>query len=74
MVVRCASSTGYLYMFELYIGWKKDVETNLEESVLKQLSQKLKEIYYTLFFNNFFKNSPALINKLFEDGIYAEGT
>ena len=61
-------------MFDLYICWKEDVEINSGESAVMQLSQKLKEIFYTLFFNNFLKNSPALINKIFEDRIYAEGT
>ena len=40
----------------------------------KEIWKKLKEIFYTLFFNNFSKNSPALINKILEDRIYAEGT
>ena len=38
-----------------------------------QLSEKLEGTYCILFFDNFF-NSPALIDKLFEDGIYAIGT
>ena len=38
-----------------------------------QLSEKLKGSLCTLFFDIFF-NSPALIDKLFEDGIYIIGT
>ena len=30
----CASSTGYLYEFDLFLGQKKDVEVNLGESVV----------------------------------------
>ena len=35
---RCASSTDYLCEFDLYLGQKKDVEVNLGESVMMQLS------------------------------------
>ena len=60
-------------MFDLYICWKKDVDINSGENAVMRFSQKLKEIFYTLFFNNLKKkNSPALINKLFKDRIYAE--
>ena len=38
-----------------------------------QLSEKLKGTFCTLFFDNF-SNSPLLINKLFEENIYAIGT
>ena len=38
-----------------------------------QLSEKLKGSYCTLFFDKFF-NRLALIDKLFEDGIYTIGT
>ena len=34
-----------------------------------QLSEKLKDIFYTQFFDNLF-NSQLLINKLFEENIY----
>ena len=71
---RCASKTGYLYEFDLYLGKKKDgVQYNLGESVILQLSEKLKNTFCTLFFDNFF-NSPILVEKLFDDDIYAVGT
>ena len=35
---RCASSTGYLDKCDLYLDRKKDVEVNLERSVVMQLS------------------------------------
>ena len=37
------------------------------------LSHSLRDTYCTLYFDNFFK-SPALIPKLFDDGIYGIGT
>ena len=70
---QCAFSTGYFHEFDLYLSRKKDVEINLWESVVMQLSEKLKGTYCTLFFDIFF-DSPALTDKLFEDGIYAVGT
>ena len=65
---RYASSNGYLYEFDLYLGKKQNVEVNLGEDMVMQLSEKLKGTFCTLFFDNFF-NSPLLINKLFEENI-----
>ena len=59
----CASSTGYLCKFDFYPSQEKDVKVNLVESVVIQLSQKLRETYCTLFSDNSF-NSPALIDKI----------
>ena len=71
---RCASTSGYLYEFDLYLGRKKKVEGNLGESVVFMLSEKLKGTYCTLYFDNFF-NSPTLIDKLLKERqIYAIGT
>lgn len=70
---RCASSNGYLYEFDLYLGRKKQMECNLGEGVILSLSEKLKGTYCTLYFDNFF-NSPLLMSKLFERNIYAIGT
>ena len=66
---RCASSNGYLYEFDLYLGKKQNVEVNLGKGMVMQLSEKLEGIFCTLFFDNFF-NSPLLINKLFEGNTY----
>ena len=63
---RSAGSNGYLYEFYLCLGKKQNVEVNLGEDVLMQLSEKLKDKFCTLFSDNFF-NSPLLINKLFEE-------
>ena len=39
---KCISSTRYLYEFDLYLGKKKNVEVNLAEGVVLQLTEKLK--------------------------------
>ena len=69
---RCASSNGYLREFDLYLGKKQNIEVNLGEGIMMQLSEKLKGTFYSLLFDNFFK-SPLLINKQFEDNIYTIG-
>ena len=68
----CELSNGYLYELYLYLGRKQNVEVNIGEGVVMQLSEKLKGTFRTLFFDNFF-NSPLLINKLFEENIYTIG-
>ena len=73
MWFRCASSTGYLYEFDLYLGKKKDVEINLGEGVVMRLTEKLKQTYCTVYFFNFL-DSPKWFNKLLQNGIYAFGT
>ena len=70
---RCASKTGYLYQFDLYLGKKESREENLGRSVVLALTECLKNTYGTIFFDNFF-NSPSLIIKLFEKGLYGIGT
>ena len=70
---RCSSTTGYLYEFNLYLGKKEKTELGLGESVVLNLSQKLEGSYCTLYFDNFF-NSPLLVNKLYEKGLYCVGT
>ena len=70
---RCSSTTGYLYEFNLYLGKKEKTEIGLGESVVLNLSQKLEGSYCTLYFDNFF-NSPLLVNKLYEKGLYCVGT
>ena len=70
---RCSSTTGYLYEFSLYLGKKEKTELRLGESVVLNLSQKLEGSYCTLYFDNFF-NSPLLVNKFYEKGLYCVGT
>ena len=59
---------GYLYEFNLYIGKKEKGELGLGETVVLDLSRKLEK-----YFDNFF-NSPTLVEKLFDKGIYCFGT
>ena len=66
---RCASATGYLYQLDLYLGKKENVETNFGKGVVLKMSEVLENTYCTVYFDNFF-NSPLLISKLFEKGIY----
>ena len=63
---RCATSTAYLDEFDLYLGWKKDVEVNLGESVVMHLSEKLKGTYCTLFSDIIF-NNLELIDKISQE-------
>ena len=68
-----ASSNGYLYEFDLYLGKKQNINVILGEDVVMQISENLKDTFCTLFSDNFF-NSSLLINKLFEENFYAVGT
>ena len=70
---RCASTTGYLYQLELYLGKKDEVELNLGESVVLKIYKVLEKSHYTVYFDNFF-NGPLLILKLFKKDIYGVET
>lgn len=70
---RACSKTGYLYEFQLYLGKNELPEYGLGESVVISLSKSLKDSYCTLYFDNFF-TSPALVNELCDQGIYAVAT
>ena len=63
----------YLYEFDLYIGKKENGELELGETVVLDLSRKLENTHCMLYFDNFF-NSPTLVEKLFDKGIYCLGT
>ena len=63
---RCDSETGYVYQLELYQGRKEKRELNLVSSLVLDLRQVLKD---TVFFDNFF-NSPTLIQKLHDNGLF----
>ena len=69
----CASKTGYLYQFDLYLGKKESREENLGPNVVLALTECLKDTQCTIFFDNLF-NSPSLIIKLFDKGLYGIGT
>ena len=72
---RCSSKSGYLYQMDIYLGRKQTPEFNLGlgEEVVLQLTKDLERLFCTAYFDNFF-NSPKLIEKLFQKGIYGIGT
>lgn len=55
---------------DFYLGKKKDMEVNLGEGVVSQLTEKLKRTYCTVYFDNFF---PISIDKLLQNVIYGVG-
>ena len=60
---------------DIYLGTKHTPEFNLGpgEEVVLQLTKDLEQSFCTVYFDNFF-NSPKLIEKLFQKGIYGIGT
>ena len=60
---------------DIYLGRKQTPEFNLGlgEEVVLQLTKDLEQSFCTVYFDNFF-NSPKLIEKLFQKGIYGIGT
>ena len=70
---RWDSQTGQVYQLESYQGRKQKRELNLGSSVVLDLCQVLKDAYCHVFFDNFF-NSPTLIQKLHDNGLYGLGT
>ena len=70
---KCDRKTGYVYQLELYQGRKEKRELKLGSSVVLDLCQVLKDIYCHVLFYNFF-NSPTLIPKLHDNGLYGLST
>ena len=70
----CLSKSGYLYQMDIYLGRKQTTNCNLGlgEEVVLQLTKDLERSFCTVYFDNFF-NSPKLIEKLFQKGIYGIG-
>ena len=60
---------------DIYLGRKQKPEfiLGLGEEVVLQLTKDLEQSFCTVYFDNFF-NSPKLIAKLFQKGIYGIGT
>ena len=58
--------SGYLYKFDVFLEKKNALEVNLGESVMLELSDKLKNIFGISYFHNCF-NSPFLMDKLGAD-------
>ena len=65
---RCFSKTGYLYEFDLYLGKDEKRELRIGETVVLDLSKKLENTHFMLFF------ITTLVEKLFDSGIYCPGT
>ena len=59
------------------LSWYKKNNNNkdlgLGETVVLDISKKLRNSYYEIYFDNFF-NSPTLVDKLFDKGVYCIGT
>ena len=60
---------------DIHLGRKQTTEFSLGlgEGVVLQLTKDLERLCYTVYFGNFV-NSPKLIEKLFQKGIYNIGT
>ena len=71
---RCSSKSGYLYQMDIQLGREQTTEfkLGLEEEVVLQLTNDLERSFCTVYFGNFF-NSPKVIEKLFQKGIYGIG-
>ena len=72
MWYRCAPKTGYLYEFYIYTGRKETTESESAESVVLQLTEKLNESFFRIFFDNFF-TLPSLLRKLTDNSLYGIG-
>ena len=67
----CLSKSVYLYQMNIYLGRKQTPEFNLGvwEEVVIQLTKDLEQSFCTIYSDISF-NSPKLIEKLFQKGIY----
>ena len=59
--------------FDICLGKEEKTELGLGETVVSDISKKLENSYCKLYFDHFF-NSPTLLAKLFDKGIYCIGT
>ena len=68
------SKSGYLYQTDIYLGRKQTPGFNLglRKEVVLQLTKDLEQSFCTVYFDNFF-NTPKLIEKVFQKGIYGIG-
>ncbi|CAK1592483.1 unnamed protein product [Parnassius mnemosyne] len=71
---RADSHSGYLYQFQVYAGKTENVETGLGSNVVMTLCQSLINETYMghIAFDNF--SSPALLQTLYNNCIYATAT
>ena len=70
----CASETGYLYQFGLYLRKKESAEENLRPGVVLKMTESLQNSHCVIFFLYNFYNSPALVVKVYEKGLYGTDT
>ena len=70
---RCASETRYLYQLDLHLCKKESAEKNLGPDVVLKMTESLQNSHCMIFPDNFF-NSPSLIVKLYDRGLYGIGT
>ena len=71
----CASKTGYLYQFDLYLGEKESREEKFGPHVVLALTECLEGTYCTIFFDNFFNNlslSSSFLTKIFTELVLLE--
>ena len=69
---KCDSETGQVFQLELHKEQNQKRALNLGSSMALDLWQVLKDTYCYVFFDNFF-NSPTLIQKLHDNGLYGLG-
>ena len=66
---RCENEIGYVYQLDKYRGLKTTKELNLAEKFMLNVYKDLKNTYCFIYLENFF-NSPMLINKFHDEGLY----
>lgn len=73
--LRCDSSTGYAYQFEVYCGKSSDqtTEVGLGNRVVTTLTESLSDRDIHITFDNYF-SSYQLMEQLYSRGIYATAT
>ena len=69
----CSNKSDYQYQMKLMKERNTRVQSRFGEEVVLQLTKDLERLFCNVYFNNFF-NSPNLIEKLFQKGIYGVGT
>ena len=70
---RCDCETGYVYQLKMYQGKKEERESNFGSRSVPDLCQGLRHSFFHVCFKSFF-NSPTLIQKLHNNGLYGLST
>ena len=58
---RCFSKTGYLYEFDLYLGKDEKRELRIGETVVLDLSKKLENTHFMLFFLQLWSKNFSIV-------------